>query len=457
MKSNYTINSLKIFSRFAFIIIAIILLTAGSNLRSTTHTILVQDFSFSPANLNVSVGDTVKFQWVNGFHTTICNGVFPGTSLPNGAASWNTEISSGNAVFFYRVTTAGTYNYKCEPHAPDMGGTFTASAGGGSILLTENFNYPAGDSLGAHGWVSFSGGATNYLAVTSPGLVYSGYPLSNIGNATTVLTNGQDAYKNFSSSDSTGNLYISFMVNVTSIQAAGDYFTALLPPNSTTLYNARFYVRDTAGFRFGLSKSTAASGGIFYTQDTYSLNTTYLVVLKVKRNPGTADDEFSAFIFSSGIPSTEPVTPSIGPVTGTTTDNTIGRIALRQGSSANAGVEIVDGIQVSKNWSDFATSITNYENIVSDSYELYQNYPNPFNPVTSIKFNIAEKGFVNLTVFDALGKEVQTLVNDSKESGLYTIRFNGNNLNSGMYFYRLTYSGSNGRTFTETKKLLLLK
>ncbi|MBK8982359.1 MAG: T9SS type A sorting domain-containing protein [Ignavibacteria bacterium] len=452
MKINYFRNG---FSKIAFLILALILFTAGSNIHGTTHTVLVQDFSFTPANINVSVGDTVRWQWVNGIHTTTCNGTFPGTSLPNGAAPWDSEISSSTPVFSYVVTVAGSYNYVCQPHAPDMSGTITA--GGGSVLLTENFSYPVGDSLGAHGWVSFSGGATNYLAVTSPGLVYSGYPLSNIGNATTVLANGQDAYKDFSSADSTGELYVSFMVNVSSIQSAGDYFTALLPPTSTTLYTARFYVRDSAGFRFGLSKSTATQGGIFYTQDTYSLNTTYLVVLKVKRNPGTTDDEYSAFIFSSGIPSTEPSTPSIGPVTGLTNDNIIGRVALRQGSSSNAGVEIVDGIQVSKNWSDFATSITNYENIVSDSYELYQNYPNPFNPATSIKFNIAEKGFINLTVFDALGKEVQTLVNDSKESGLYTVRFNGGNLNSGIYFYRLTYSGNNGKTFTETKKLLLIK
>ncbi|MBK6878441.1 MAG: hypothetical protein IPG99_18910 [Ignavibacteria bacterium] len=66
--------------------------------------------------------------------------------------------------------------------------------------LIENFDYTAGDSLGAHGWTSFSGGATNRLLVTSPGLTYSGYPQSGIGNATTLTTTGQDAYVPMTSS-----------------------------------------------------------------------------------------------------------------------------------------------------------------------------------------------------------------------------------------------------------------
>ncbi|HQY21709.1 MAG TPA: T9SS type A sorting domain-containing protein [Ignavibacteria bacterium] len=451
MKSNYKVFPMSV-------LFILMLFIANSNLKSTTHTVTVESNMFTPPNLNVSVGDTIKWQWLNGSHTTTCNGVFPGTSLPIGAAAWDSPMNSGNTVFMYPVTVAGNYVYKCQPHAPDMGGTITASSGSGSILLTENFDYPVGDSLGAHGWVSFSGGSTNFLSVTSPGLVYSGYRLSNIGNATTLTTSGQDAYTDFSSVDSTGDLYVSFMINLTSAQATAGYFEAFLPPTSTTLYTARFYAKDVAGqYQFGLSKSTEGAGGIFYTTDSYNYGTTYLVVIKYKRNPGTADDEMFAYVFNSGVPSTEPSTPNIGPVTGTATDGPIGRVALRQGTAASAPELRIDGIQASKSWSDFATSITNYENIVSDSYELYQNYPNPFNPSTTIKFNIAEKGFVNLTIFNALGQEIQTLVNDSKASGLYTVDFNGSNLNSGIYFYQLTFSGNNGNTYSETKKLLLIK
>jgi hypothetical protein len=102
--------------------------------------------------------------------------------------------------------------------------------------LAENFDYPLGDSLGAHGWTSFSGGATNRLLVTSPGLSYAGYPQSGIGNATTVTTTGQDAFVPFTSIVDSSNakaIYAFFLVNVSSA-SLGDYFLAFLPSTSTT-------------------------------------------------------------------------------------------------------------------------------------------------------------------------------------------------------------------------------
>jgi hypothetical protein len=87
-----------------------------------------------------------------------------------------------------------------------------------------------------------------------------------------------------------------------------------------------------------------------------------------------------------------------------------------------------------------------------NNHTLTQNYPNPFNPSTIIKFQIPKSGFVNLTVFDVLGKEVQTLVNQQLSPGTYSVDFDGSTLPSGIYYYRLE-SGS----FTETKKMVLIK
>ena len=70
-------------------------------------------------------------------------------------------------------------------------------------------------------------------------------------------------------------------------------------------------------------------------------------------------------------------------------------------------------------------------------FELSQNYPNPFNPTTTIKFSLPEAGNVKLTLFNILGQEVKTLVNESKESGVHTINFDASELNSGMYIYKL--------------------
>ncbi|MDX2130139.1 MAG: T9SS type A sorting domain-containing protein [Chloroherpetonaceae bacterium] len=85
-------------------------------------------------------------------------------------------------------------------------------------------------------------------------------------------------------------------------------------------------------------------------------------------------------------------------------------------------------------------------------FELLQNTPNPFNPTTTIRYNIPSASRVELKIYDLLGREVATLENGVKEAGVYTIPFNGNNLASGIYFYKLV-SGS----FTETKKMMLIK
>lgn len=87
------------------------------------------------------------------------------------------------------------------------------------------------------------------------------------------------------------------------------------------------------------------------------------------------------------------------------------------------------------------------------TYSLNQNYPNPFNPSTTIRFTVQVTGFTTLKVFDIMGKEVATLVNENLEAGVYhQITFNASGLSSGMYFYRLQ-SGK----FVETKKMLLVK
>jgi hypothetical protein len=85
-------------------------------------------------------------------------------------------------------------------------------------------------------------------------------------------------------------------------------------------------------------------------------------------------------------------------------------------------------------------------------YVLEQNYPNPFNPSTTIKFGLPEKSNVVLTVYNSLGAEVATLVNEVREAGSYEVEFNADNFSSGIYYYKIA-SGN----FVETKKMILLK
>jgi hypothetical protein len=100
-----------------------------------------------------------------------------------------------------------------------------------------------------------------------------------------------------------------------------------------------------------------------------------------------------------------------------------------------------------------ATNVEDEGSLLSpDSYNLAQNYPNPFNPVTTIKYSIPESGNVSLKVYDILGKEVATLVNEEKAQGVYSVIFDASNLSSGVYFYKLQ-AGS----FVEIKKMMVLK
>jgi hypothetical protein len=83
---------------------------------------------------------------------------------------------------------------------------------------------------------------------------------------------------------------------------------------------------------------------------------------------------------------------------------------------------------------------------------LLQNYPNPFNPTTKIRYSVLQSSNIILKVFDILGREVATIVNEEKPDGEYEVEFNAANLPSGIYFYQLSAGN-----FVETKKMVLLK
>ena len=107
------------------------------------------------------------------------------------------------------------------------------------------------------------------------------------------------------------------------------------------------------------------------------------------------------------------------------------------------------------------TGITNLNTGIPDKFSLYQNYPNPFNPTTKIKFDVAKSSpliplqrgeFVKLVVFDLLGKEVETLVNEQLAPGTYSVDWDASAFPSGVYFYKLSAGD-----FTDTKRMVLIK
>jgi len=98
------------------------------------------------------------------------------------------------------------------------------------------------------------------------------------------------------------------------------------------------------------------------------------------------------------------------------------------------------------------TSISNLSSFTPDKFILYQNYPNPFNPVTNLEFGISKWGFVSLKVYDLLGRDVAELVNENLNPGEYEISFDGSDLQSGVYYFKLKVG-----EFDQVRKMILLK
>ena len=142
------------------------------------------------------------------------------------------------------------------------------------------------------------------------------------------------------------------------------------------------------------------------------------------------------FNFSNGLPDS-------GGVISIVIDTLNERIYLGVGAGAvnGSGIYIYDGL-----------SSVNNDKEVPVNFYLYQNYPNPFNPSTKIKFEIPTSSVITLKVYDVLGREIETLLNEVKEAGTYEVELNASEFPSGVYFYKLT-SGQ----FTSVKKLILLK
>jgi subtilisin family serine protease len=139
-----------------------------------------------------------------------------------------------------------------------------------------------------------------------------------------------------------------------------------------------------------------------------------------------------------------------------------GPLTIQSGDSINVAFALLaadnlEGLRTAvsnarERYKDIPTNINEITHSEILTFELFNNYPNPFNPITTIEYQIPQSEFVTLKVFDALGREVTTLVNDEKPAGNYTVTFNAANLTSGIYYYRI----STGRLI-KTMKAVLVK
>jgi hypothetical protein len=194
---------------------------------------------------------------------------------------------------------------------------------------------------------------------------------------------------------------------------------------------------DTVYYRSSVTLTAAASTWLAFTLDTpYEYDSTKSLVIEIEQCGVTGTFSGYSLAHHTGMPIT-----GNGRSYSTTATCTAPYSGLTTGRVVNCGVNITP-----------ISGITPVLNIIPDQFNLSQNYPNPFNPTTTINFKIPSKGLVVLKVYDILGKEVATLVNETKNEGSYNVDFNGTNLSSGSYFYKIEVGD-----FVDIKKMLLVK
>jgi len=220
-------------------------------------------------------------------------------------------------------------------------------------LLVENFDYPVSTVLTTGttadpitGWLGHNGSGTNNIAVSN-GLVYPNYLGSGIGGAATLTATGQDIHKLFTSQTS-GSVYVAFLVNVANSGATGDYFLHVGPSPISTTFRGRVFVRKNESNKVAFGISYAATAPVM-SDFVYDLNVTYLIVLRYSIVEGASNDVTSIFV--NPVPGG--AEPSTGWITATDTGADlagVASVALRQGTTANNVNVIVDGIRVASTW-----------------------------------------------------------------------------------------------------------
>ncbi|MBN8570619.1 MAG: T9SS type A sorting domain-containing protein [Ignavibacteria bacterium] len=207
--------------------------------------------------------------------------------------------------------------------------------------------------------------------------------------------------------------------------------------------------------RYKIYKSTSANMGINPPDQQFYPENVYTYVATVDVNPSTLDASWidnSTVLYDcspiGGVPfgTKYPVRYRVQAVDVYNSTSVLSDFRQANGVDGSGGVEDAMGDGPNSN-----TSVSS-DNLLPKEFNLYQNYPNPFNPVTNIQYDIPKDNFVMIKVYDLLGKEVASLINEFKPAGSYLIAFDGSKLASGIYFYKIET-----KDFVQTKRMILLK
>ncbi len=245
----------------------------------------------------------------------------------------------------------------------------------GQILLEENFDFPVGDTLTDHGWLAHSAAGLNSILTAEGSLTYPGYPLSGIGNMA-VVTGGSGSREDVNlgyTSQTSGSVFNSFLVNVTAAATSGGVFFYVGPNPIATSFRGRVFVKDdgTGNLVFGLAQS---SSNPIYTTNTYAYNTTYLLVMEYKFVPTAANDDTVKLYINPSLAGNTPPQADISYVLSTISADLaqIGTVGLAQNTQAYSVK--VDGIRVTTGWSDIVPVELTSFNAISNGNDVNVNW-----------------------------------------------------------------------------------
>jgi len=400
--------------------------------------------AFKGTDLFAGISVGVYLSTNNGASWTAANTGLPGhtvLSLAMGATGDLFCGTNGGGIYIstnngtsWTADTAGLTNNGISSIAVNGTNLFAGTNGGGIFLSTNNgTNWtPVNNGLSNSNSMYVSSlvvsptgtGDTNLFAGTEAGIYLS----TNNGTSwTSVLSGNGDTYQLVVSSNGTGgtNLFAGFSLDGGTLGGG----ITLSTNNGTSWTSIDLGYTGTGGC-LSLAAIPNDTGVVSIYAGMYPDSANY--------NPGggvfvSTNNGKSWTAVNSGLPDDEEVR-----------------------SLAVSGTNLFAGTSGSGVWmrpiSEMITGVTGNHDNLPANYSLQQNYPNPFNPSTTIKYSVPKTSLVTIKVYNVLGKEIATLVNEEKSAGNYSVQFTGSKLSSGVYFYRMQAD-----SFVQTKKLLLLK
>lgn len=369
----------------------------------------------------------------------------------NGGDKWNITFCGSNSWFegsssltdLWLFSPASWYRKMYMPGVGGFSTTGIQQSTDGGLTWTGNRGYST-YSLGIAGMDVFESGSVTYLTTYSNVLKNSGsgwntiYTGSQTGNI--YFADANTGFVSISPSGIKGVLYTS---------NGGANWTTY--PTGSTKYIESVYLRPSGLGFIGCDSS------LLLKTTNFGLNFTQIPL------PNNLRVQNIRFVneFTGWFLGTERNSPYTGRLYVTNNGGASFQQMMSLMSFNVKGYSFFDALngfvcgdsgRVLKTTNGGLTFIAQNSGLVPGNFSLSQNYPNPFNPVTNIKFDIPKAGFVKITVYDLLGREITTLINQQMQPGSYSVDWDATNYPSGVYFYRLE-SGD----FSESKRMVLVK